>query len=168
MKLELPTNTKINEIVNSICSKEEILINKNAQKYLIDNCNKNVRYVMNVLEKMYILSGDHKPVTLDQCKTICLTISSKHFDEYIGHLKNNDLVAAIKILYELNDYGYSVIDILESFFSYLKITANLCENEVYQCFPVICEYIAIFNKLHENSIELSLFTADLMKALDVK
>ena len=165
IKLDLPTNTKINEIVNSISSKENIAINKNAQKYLIDNCDKNVRYVMNILEKMYILTQDDKPVTLDQCKTMCLTISAKHFDEYIGHLKRNDLMAAIRILYELNEYGYSVIDILESFFSYLKVTPNLCEDEIYKCFPVICEYIVIFNKLHENSIELSLFTAELMKAL---
>lgn len=165
IKLELPNYQKINEIVNFIGDKENIIINKNAQKYIVDNCSRNVRYVMNILEKMYILSQHDRPFTLEQCKTMCLTISSNHFDEYISNVKNSNIIDAMKILYELNDYGYSVIDILESFFSYLKITSKLSEHEIYECFPIICHYIVIFNKLHENPIELSLFTGDLLKVL---
>lgn len=165
MKLELPNHQKINEIVNLISEKENIVMNKNAHKYIVDNCSRNVRYIMNILEKMYILSQHDRPFTLENCKMMCLTISSNHFDQYISSVKNRKIMDAIKILYELNDYGYSVIDILESFFSYLKITSKLSEDEAYKCFPIICHYIVIFNKLHENPIELSLFTCDLLKVL---
>ena len=56
------------------------------------------------------------------------------------------------------DKGYSVMDILDNFFLFVKITNKLTETQKYAIVPIICKYIAIFNNIHEDEIELSLFT----------
>ena len=65
---------------------------------------------------------------------------------------------AIKILYEVYDYGYSVIDILDFMFSFVKKTEILTENEKYKIIPILCKYITIFHNVHEDVIELALMT----------
>jgi len=65
---------------------------------------------------------------------------------------------AIKILYEIYDYGYSVIDILDFMFSFVKKTELLTENQKYQIIPILCKYITIFHNVHEDVIELALMT----------
>jgi hypothetical protein len=61
---------------------------------------------------MYILG---EPVTLDLCKKICSNISFKEFEIFFEKIDKKDLAGAIKILYDIHDYGYSVIDILDYF-----------------------------------------------------
>ena len=68
---------------------------------------------------------------------------------------------SIDVLYKIHDDGYSVIDILDYFFNFVKITNNLDEKLKYEIIPIICKYITIFNTIHENKIELALFTHEL-------
>ena len=76
-------------------------------------------------------------------------------------LKNRNLQEAIQILYEIYDQGYSVIDILDYLFSFIKIT-NLLDQEIkYKIIQYLCKYITIFNKIHEDVIELSFFSNNL-------
>ena len=53
-----------------------------------------------------------------------------------------------------------LIDILDFFFSYIKTTDKLSEDEKYSLLPIICKYIAIFNEIHEDVVELALMTSD--------
>ena len=54
------------------------------------------------------------------------------------------------------------MDILDNYFMYVKTTQLLTEEEKYQIIPCICKYITIFNTIHEDEIELTLFTNDLI------
>jgi hypothetical protein len=65
------------------------------------------------------------------------------------------------ILYNIHDYGYSVIDILDYFFTFVKLTNKLNEEEKYKTIPFLCKYITIFHNIHEDCIELALFTNNL-------
>ena len=67
----------------------------------------------------------------------------------------------IKILYDIYDYGYSVIDILDYFFTFVKLTSTLDEETKYRIIPFLCKYITIFHNIHEDCIELALFTNNL-------
>ena len=69
-----------------------------------------------------------------------------------------DIANAIEILYDIYDYGYSVIDILDYFFSFIKLTTIIEEDIKYRIIPMLCKYITIFHNLHEDCIELALFT----------
>jgi len=68
-------------------------------------------------------------------------------------------------LYGIYDYGYSVIDILDYFFIFVKSTTLLNEDEKYNIIPLLCKYITIFHNVHEDVIELALFTNSINKVL---
>jgi DNA polymerase III gamma/tau subunit len=112
--------------------------------------------MINYLEKLYIL--DEPEITLDICKQVCSNISFQHFEKYIEALKQHQLYTAIKIFYDIFDYGYSVIDILDYFFLFVKTTTQLDEATKYKIIPHICKYITIFHNIHEDEVELALFT----------
>ena len=70
------------------------------------------------------------------------------------------LTEATRLLYSLYDNGYSVIDILDYFFTYIKAVKNpdISEDIKYRTIPYICKHITIFNKMHEDALELAFFT----------
>jgi len=72
---------------------------------------------------------------------------------------------AIKLIYEIYDKGYSVMDILDNYFLFIKSTINLSEEQKYIIIPYICKYITIFHNIHEEEIELALFTNNLIDIL---
>ena len=80
-------------------------------------------------------------------------------------MKNKNLNDSIALLYSIYDKGYSVIDILDNFFLFIKITNILNEDEKYKLIPYICKYITIFHNIHEDEIELALFTNNLIQIL---
>lgn len=153
------------KIMNNIIKNENIKINDDVKQYLIKISNNNIRNIIHNLEKIHIYSIKHKNPTLEICKSLCSNISISKFEEYIECIKKKELSNAINIIYNFHDYGYSVIDILEFFFYFIKITDNISEKQKYNCIPIICNYISIFNKLQEHSIELALFTNDIFNII---
>jgi hypothetical protein len=79
----------------------------------------------------------------------------------VEELRARRLSPAINILYDIHDYGYSVIDILDYFFTFVKTTDCFTEEEKYQIIPLLCKYITVFHSIHENCVELALFTNNL-------
>ena len=55
------------------------------------------------------------------------------------------------------------MDILDNYFIFIKITDTIDEKKKYKIIKIICEYISIFHNVHENEIELVLFTNKLIK-----
>ncbi len=72
---------------------------------------------------------------------------------------------AVNLIYSIYDNGYSVIDILDNYFTFIKITNIFNENEKYEIISYICKYITIFYNIHEDEIELSLITNNLINLL---
>jgi len=162
IQLESPQETHFNKLLEKIIVNEHIDISSDIQNYILTISNQSIRNLINYLEKIYIYG---EPLTLDTCKKLCSIISVDYFEKYIKKLQDNDLVNAILILYDIHDYGYSVIDILDYFFSFIKTTTILTEDEKYKIIPVICKYITIFHNVHEDCIELSLFTNNMYSIL---
>jgi DNA polymerase III delta prime subunit len=158
------TSDDIRKIIEKICKEESILLSDETKEYLIKFSNNSIRQVINHLEKIYILNGDldKSELQVEKCKTICSTISFQQFENYICHIKSRQLTDAVKLLYDIHDYGYSVIDILDYFFTFVKTTALLNEDEKYKIIPVLCEYITVFHSIHEDVIELALLSNDLL------
>ena len=111
------------------------------------------------MEKFKLLGQE---ITLDLATNVCTNISFFLFEEYTELLKKRELQAAIKLFYDIYDKGYSVMDILDNYFLFVKITKNLSEDEKYKIIPYICKYITIFHNIHEEEIELALFTNNLI------
>jgi DNA polymerase III gamma/tau subunit len=117
---------------------------------------------MNYLEKIKIYNDK---VDLQLANKLCTNIDFNDFSKYLNYINTNSIQNAIDVLYVLHNKGYSVMDILDEFFSYLKLTDLLTNDMKYKIIPYVCKYIHIFHDLHEDEIELSLFTNNLYKLI---
>lgn len=160
IKLKAFQNSNLLKIMNRICKIENITIDKEAEDFVILISNNSVKTMINYLEKFKLLSSN---ITLDIAISVCTNISFRDFESYTNICKvNKDLHSAIPILYKLFDKGYSVMDILDNYFLFVKITNNLSEDEKYKIIKLICKYITYFYNIHEDEIELALFTNNLI------
>jgi len=167
MKIHSLDKSQIRDIMCRIVKEEKIYIDDESIEYILGVSDDNIRNVINNIEKIYICgSSPKKPINIESCKLICSNISYNKLDIFLTHVKEGQLEDAIDVLYSIHDDGYSVIDILDYFFSFLKITNNLDEKLKYLIIPVICKYITIFNTIHENKIELALFTRDIILLME--
>lgn len=155
-------------IMEKILKNENFEIENDAKEYLLELSDNNVRNIINNLEKINIFKSNEKIIDLSTCKLLCSNISVHQFELFINTIQNNDINESIKILYNLHDFGYSVIDILEFFFYFVKLTNSLNEMQKYKCIQIICEYITLFHRLHEDIIELSIFTYDIFDIIKNK
>ena len=151
------------EIIDKIKTNENIEIDKEAEDFIINISNNTVKILINYMEKFKLLN-EH--ITLKLAVSLCSNISFFLFEEYTLLIKNNKLKEAIDLIYEIYDKGYSVMDILDNYFLFIKNTTILNEDQKYSIIPFICKYISIFHNIHEDEIELALFTNNLMKILN--
>lgn len=163
IKLKPNKNNLLPQIIKKIKKEENIIINPAAEKFIINICNNSIRLIINYLEKFSFLN---KKINLDIAKKICTNISYYDFEKYTNEwYKNKDLRKSVKIIYDIFEKGYSVMDILDSYFKFIKINTNLTENIKYQIIKHICKYISLFHTLHEDEIELLFFTQDLIQLI---
>ena len=131
-----------------------------AEDFILDISNSAAKILLNYMEKFKLLN---QKITYELAVQLCTNISFLTFEEYNTLLKNNKLDEAIKLIYQIYDKGYSVMDILDSYFLFIKNTKNITEDQKYDLIPFICKYITIFHNIHEDEIELALFTNNLIK-----
>ena len=150
------------KIINKIKRIENIHIEPDAQDFILDICNNTIKILINYMEKFKILN---KPINLICANNICTNINFTTFENFTHFLKEKQIATAIKLLYSIYDKGYSVMDILDNYFIFIKTTKILSEEEKYIIIPIICKYITVFSCIHEDEIELALFSNNLMNSL---
>lgn len=147
------------KIMDKIKTTEHIVIEPDAESFILDICNNTAKILINYMEKFKLLNTT---ITLALAKSVCTNISFASFQEYTEFLQQHNLHAAVKMIYTIYDKGYSVMDILDNYFLFVKTTSLLSETEKYKIIPYICKYITIFHNIHEDEIELALFTNNLL------
>ena len=152
-------------IINKIKMDENIVIDEDAQEFIINISNNTVKILINYMEKFKLLN---ERITIELVNNLCTNISFITFEEYTKFILSNNLNEAIKLIYEIYDKGYSVMDILDNYFIFVKNTLTLNEDQKYKIIPCICKYITVFHNIHEDEIELSLFTNNLIDILSSK
>ena len=154
----------LNKIFNRIKNAESIVIDKKAQNLILNICNNSVRQLINYLEKFKLLNTH---INSKMVKDICTNISFYEFEKYTNNwFKKKDIRSAIDIIFNIFNKGYSVVDILDNYFIYIKHTDIIDEELKYKIIKVICQFISIFHTIHETELELVLFTKHLIKILD--
>jgi DNA polymerase III delta prime subunit len=148
------------KILLKIKNSENIEMDSKAEDFILDISNSAAKILLNYMEKFKLLN---QKITYELAVQLCTNISFLTFEEYNTLLKNNKLDEAIKLIYQIYDKGYSVMDILDSYFLFIKNTKNITEDQKYDLIPFICKYITIFHNIHEDEIELALFTNNLIK-----
>lgn len=153
---------KLNQIMDKIIHYENIFISDEAKMFILNVSNSNAKILINYMEKIKLLNQN---IDLELASNICTNINFFIFEDYTKLLQNNDLGSAIKLLYDIYDKGYSVMDILDNYFLFVKITNLLTEKQKYDIIPIICKYVTVFHNIHEDEIELALFSNNLFKVI---
>jgi DNA polymerase III delta subunit len=133
-----------------------------ARDFILNVSNNNAKILINYMEKIKLLNQD---VDIELATNVCTNISFLIFEQYTQFLKTSNLNSAVKLLYDIYDKGYSVMDILDNYFLFIKITNILTETQKYAVIPIICKYITVFHNIHEDEIELALFSNNLFSVL---
>ena len=149
-------------IMHKIKVAENIVIDSDAEQFILNVCNNTAKILINYMEKFKLLNY---PITLELANNVCTNISFHIFNEYTQLIKDKQLTKAVSILYNLYDKGYSVMDILDNYFLFVKNTDLLTEKQKYNVIPIICKYITVFHNIHEDEIELALFSNNMFASL---
>ena len=158
IKIKPLQRVNLAKIMHKIKNLEQIDITSDAEEFLLNVCNNTAKILINYMEKFKLLN---EPITLELATNVCSNISLFTFEDYTQLLKDDKLDNAIKLLYSIYDKGYSVMDILDNYFVFVKITKLLTEVQKYNIIPFICKYITVFHNIHEDEIELALFSNNL-------
>ena len=162
LKLNSFSNNQLLNIFNNIVEKENIIIDNDAIPFIISVSNNSIRILINYLEKFNLLK---QKITLDIAQETCTNILFNDFIKYTNLCKQQKLNEAIQIIFNIYSKGFSVMDILDNYFLFLKISDLFNEYQKYEIIKIICSYITIFHVIHEDEIELALFTNNLMSLL---
>jgi DNA polymerase III delta prime subunit len=162
IKIKPLQRSNLIKIMRKITQLEQIEITDDAEDFILNVCNNTAKILINYIEKFKLLN---EPITLELASNVCSNISLSTFEEYTQFLKDGQLKDAIRLLYNIYDKGYSVMDILDNYFVFVKITKLLSEEQKYNIIPFICKYITVFHNIHEDEIELALFSNNLQQIL---
>ena len=162
IKMEPLTRDNLVNIINNIQKLENIDIDEDAKNLIINISNNTIKILINYMEKFKLLN---KKITFQLALQLCSNISFLTFEEYTKLILEKKIKESIQLIYEIYDKGYSVMDILDNYFIYIKNSSFLTEEQKYNIIPSICKYISIFHNIHEDEIELSLFTNNLIEIL---
>lgn len=152
----------LSKIVKRICKIENINIVPEAEEFILTVSNNSVRVIVNYLEKFKLLS---ETITIELAADVCTNISFQYFAKFTTLCKNACLHEAIDLMYSLFDNGYSVMDILDNYFLFIKVTPLLMDEDKYIIIALICKYITAFNNIHEDEIEIAIFTSNCIEAI---
>ena len=161
IKLKNISTTHLNLLYENIIDEEDIYVTQEAKKFLFNICNNSINQMINCLEKFKLYN---KHIDINIAKNICTNISFFEFEKYtIRWFVEKDYKNSISTILNIYKKGYSVLDILDNYFSFIKITDIIEEDNKYIILKYICKYIEIFYTIHEDEIELVFFTNELIK-----
>ena len=173
VKIHPITYSCLQQIITKISSSENLLFTCESEKLLLQVCNNSIRILLNYLEKIKILnlhsseSQNDNVVGVESIHKLSTNISYTLFDEYTNLILNNKMIESVNIFYRLHHEGYSVMDILDNYFTYIKITKLFNEDVKYKLTILVCKYIIHFHNIHEDELELAFFTNNFIKILHV-
>ena len=159
IRIKKVTNTDFKKIFKKIKKKENILIDEEGEQFLYKICNNSINKLTNYLQKIKLYNKKTDIVTV---KNICTNISFFIFEKYTTLWMEKNYTESIKLIMEIYKRGYSVLDILDNYFSFIKIKNMIDEEKKYKIIKFICKYIENFYTKHEDEIELSFFTNNLI------
>jgi len=160
IKLKPMTMTNLDNILHKVKRLENIELDKKTDKFVLTVANGSIRILLNYLEKFKILN---EPITFDLVNSVCTNISFVIFEKYTSNILQCKLKEAVSVFYDLFDKGYSVMDIYDNYFLYVKTTDLFSETQKYEIIKLLCKYITVFHNIHEDEIELALFTNNIIK-----
>ena len=153
------TRENLRTIIKKIIINENIILDNKAEETLLTISNNSIRILINYMEKFKLINQE---ITKEKVEKLCTNINFHDFKLYIYLCQNNKLKQAIDLIMNIFDSGFSVIDILDNLFVFIKQENDLLEVHKYELIKLLCKYITIFHNIHEDEIELCLLTNNII------
>ena len=160
-------NFKENDLIfllEKIIKLENIKLTDEAKKFILKISNLSLKVLINYLEKFKIFN---KEITLNDTFNLCSNISYNNLIEYTNYCKKGNINESIQKIINIYNDGYSVMDILDTYFLFIKTTDIVNETLKYLVLKLLCKYISNFYIIHEDEIELIFLTNNLIKIFSV-
>ena len=156
------TSPYLESVLDRICAAEGVEL-CGTRELVVSRTQNSVRNLINFVEKFKLLG---KPVTKDVVDACCTNIDGGELDAFLTAVLARDTRDAISRAFKMVECGYSVMDVLDAIFLYLK-ASTLSDSIRYAMTRAICKYIVIFNQVHEHTLELAFFVNDMITLLPV-
>lgn len=159
----------ISKILHNVKANENITIDQASIDTILNLSNNSVSIMLNYMDKCRLL---RKKINNDIAEKICTDISYDLFNRYTTIVldrnitySDKSILDAINILYDIYNNGYSVIDILDNYFVYIKNANHIKDKIKFIMIKLLCKYISVFYEIHEEKLELALFTNNLYQKI---
>lgn len=157
VKLQPTRKEYLQSLMEKIIQAESIDIEVSSIPYLISLSNGNIGTALNYLEKYKILDI---PITKSYIEKTHTDIHAPLFQTYLQSLMDQQKDSAQRCMIQMYTDGYSITDILDAFYVFLKCDESPFR---YELIKLICKYIVILNTVHDHQIELLFFVEDCLK-----
>ena len=155
--LRCPTHDDMHKLLGHVVENEGITVTRSAREYVVKTSHGSISRMLNQTEKIMLAE---LPMTKANMNLLCDGISYATLERYTEHCKAQDYASAIHLIAELHERGFSIIDIFDEYYQYVKFVDEsvIQQESKYRIIIVICEYITNFHEFFEHEIELLLFT----------
>lgn len=160
LKIESINKNIIDKIITRIVSNEKIKIEDYVKEKLYQISNYSIRNIINYLEKIKLYN---KSITEENLHILCSNISYFSLENYTKLCIQNNFNESLKILYNFYNIGYTLMDIYDEYFIYIKYSNILNNKQKIIINKILCKYISIFYNIHEDPIELAFFNKEIIK-----
>lgn len=150
-------NEYLQRELERIAQIENIVVEENAGAIVVSRSSGSMRILLNNLEKISLLGRGLTREVVDAC---CSNIDARILGAFCDAIETKREYDAIDIVLSIQRDGFSVMDILDAYFTYVK-QCKLTDERKYAIIRVLTKYIAIFNQVHEHAIELIFCVHDL-------
>ena len=156
LKLQPFTPVFLRRELDRIARLEGVKMDSDAADIIVARSGRSMRMLLNYLEKIILIGGGLTREIVDRCSNI----DSRYLDTFNEALERKDEYVAMDVVLMLHRDGFSVMDILDAYFTYVKL-CSLSDARKYVIIRILAKYIIIFNQLHEHAIELIFCVHDL-------
>ena len=160
LKIESINIGIIDKIVSTIIYNEKIKIEDSIKEKLYQISNYSIRNIINNLEKIKLYN---KSVNEENIYILCSNISYFTLENYTKLCIENNYNESLKILYNFYNMGYTLMDIYDEYFIYIKYSNSLDNKQKIIINKILCKYISIFYNIHEDPIELAFFNKEIIQ-----
>lgn len=164
VKLDNINYDYLNKIMDNICNSENILISPSLKTNIIKYSNNSIKLMINNLEKYRILTNGELKNNYN-IENINNNLLLEHLSNYYSECFKKNITHAVSILNNIYNDGYSLIDIIDYMYIYLK-QENLLDIEIkYLIINILSKYIININNNNEDNMMLHFLTRDIIKII---
>ena len=159
VKLDNITNEFLRKLMDIVLENENIKLSEETKTYIINISDFSINRMYNYLEKIKLLQENKSH---EEYLKILTNISYYTFDNILIMCKNKKKLDVYNEFNNIYEKGYSILDIFDFFFKFIKNQKNIDESIRYKIIKLLCEYISISDSINELDTELILFSYELV------